>query len=677
MPTDTETRLRGLARALLVDDRPVTLAELREHDRPVATDHVALDRHRRATGSRRRWIVAGALVTASAAAIVAVVAGPSGRPRTQVTSTTPTSPIDAPTPTTTGSTSDDVTDATSIDGRLVLDPMPGGWKVDMIDDDLLGEPGEAIVVSRLYVDDVAHPETATAIEVTTYPDTVGTPSTNGTGVAVDVAGIEGTMTTDVLGRRVLVLRRDDRWFELTARGVDDERLVAMAAATGLAAGGDSAVIGSTALLPEMVELAVGHRWEAWFLPSNAGIEPAPSAHWSDSDRLLWYVGVIDESAATAQLVWANEIRSAEVRGQPATVFTFADDPGYRGATWTEGGRTYLVGSRALGTDELLAMLDSLRPATDPEWGAIATALRPPPASIDPATGLPTAGGVLPTGVTTFPVLDEDVLDRDAAQSTFAYYSHFSAGIDEAGTSWTGAIGRWTGSEATDVVAVTVRNRESTMPAPPTSPGRIDGVSELIGSATSQVFTTRDGAWIEVSGSDVDVLYDAIERITVSTEDGQVVGYTWAGGPPAGLVELAPPFATSFTTGAFPMLSWRGRATLSVSPMPALNLVARSGLPISEIDTPLGPGYVVEAPDGGVLDLLVPLPDGTTLEVAPVAATPEQAVDMLSLQELLTLVGSVRLVTETEWIEAYDPMLPVVPRTDPVIDTTVAGPIQQD
>ncbi len=159
-----------------------------------------------------------------------------------------------------------------------------------------------------------------------------------------------------------------------------------------------------------------------------------------------------------------------------------------------------------------------------------------------------------------------------------------------------------------------------------------------------------------------------ESSSVAELDGQVVGYTWAGGPPAGLVALAPPFATSFTTGAFPMLSWRGRATLSVSPMPALNLVARSGLPISEIDTPLGPGYVVEAPDGGVLDLLVPLPDGTTLEVAPVAATPEQAVDMLSLQELLTLVGSVRLVTETEWIEAYDPMLPVVPSSVPLVVT---------
>jgi hypothetical protein len=644
MPVDVETQLRQLGTALARESAPIAADEVMRPfvERGELDGDVVAVRG----GGYRRARRGGRLLAAVGVALVVIGGLAVAVDRVQEGGSTDSPGERVPAP-------------SAPPGALVLDPLPGGWTLQRATSNPWRSDGEVVTV---YAAQPGRGDQSATVFIQTVDADLGEPSMTGTVTDVDVAGVTGHLHDSAFGR-ALSFQRDGSWTTLTSQRYGDSALLAMAQAT-TTADDRSTVIASDALPSELVERRTGHLFEAWWIDDAATGQVAPQANWISGERSFWYMSVADPDGAVPLRARGTIFAETTVWGAEAIVSGYDPAGSYRSVAWPSDGRMYLVGSRGLSTDELVAMANLLRPATDDEWQAILDGFEPEPATVSPETGLPEPGTVIPTGVAQFPVLD---LDRaTSVRQIHASYSYYPSGITTPGRSFAGVVGIDHPEGPTNLITIYVSDPASPEQRPtPAEPGRIAGVSEtLYNNGSAALFTIADGRHVTLFNTpgDLDTMYAVIELIEPVVEDGTLAGYRFAGDLPAALSELEPPFSQGWDTGAFPQLSIDTGISISVNPAPALTIAAARPGNLERATIGGRPGYVNADPDNGaVVEIAVELDDGTTLHVTTAGTTRD---------ELMTLVEAIDLVDEQTWLRTY-PAEPAIVHPPPASTVPLA------
>jgi hypothetical protein len=353
------------------------------------------------------------------------------------------------------------------------------------------------------------------------------------------------------------------------------------------------------------------------------------------------------------------VTETSVNGQPAFFASLPNNQPHRSLTWVVGGRTIDLAGRNVTDDELIAFAESMRPATAIEWQNALSDTSPPVACTQPNCEWPLErGSVIPSGVSQFPVIADDLVPDDGRGATFASYSYFFAGAEHAegtltlGSSWTGVIGSELDETIDNVVTITVSSGASTEQLAVVE-GRDPDVGEyFFDTGIELVKTLPNGVAVIVQGVDVDELYDLLDQIEPTLIDGSLAGYELTGELPDGLVELERPFERGLAAGAYPQLAvHRDTVNLTVTPTPAL--VSVSGWwpgPIERTTIAGRPALVYEPKGAGYVNIAIELDDRTTLTLGS---------RDLSRDQLIALAPRVELVDEQTWVDLYDPLLPTI------------------
>ena len=631
MSTTLEDRLRALGDDLLAASAPITRSDL--HDVVVV----------RSIAPRRRGRLAAAAMLAAAAAVIAVV----------VVTTRPDEHHSI--------------GVTSADGRMLLDPLPDGWELGGIDETPLMENSNRV---HLYQRSTGG---AAQLSVQVFDARWNEPYVPDQHRGVSVAGHDGSIynANDIVGQRAVSYLVEGSWVVVTATGLGDDELIALAAGVTV----DDLTSGSIqpeALPPGFTDLGVVWQRLVGFVTEAAGSNQGPQVNWHQDDSGFGFYSVPGEDSAPLLRFFTDTVEHVEVRGVEAWLVTVANGPELLGIVWVESGRTYFANGFRLDRDELLGLVTRLGAASDDEWDRAVASLRPPMATIGAATEVPAPGSMIPTRITQFPALPADALSALGNPTPFAQYLYYSAGVDHPGSLWEGAIGPDDPTSSADDIVITVAD-EGNAEVAPAEPGHTPDIRERNFGTGTELYTTRDGYQIVLRGTDVDLMYDASDLVQPLVVDGLLAGYRFSGSLPAGLGETAAPVRHGFESGSFPNLSFNGGAArITVRTDPLANLLASDLADFTLHDTALGTAYVqsregiTESPDGTWVQAHVELSDGSTLSVES---------SWLTVDEVIALIDSIQLVTQAEWEARYDPMPAIVHGNEAggssATDTTVA------
>jgi hypothetical protein len=258
--------------------------------------------------------------------------------------------------------------------------------------------------------------------------------------------------------------------------------------------------------------------------------------------------------------------------------------------------------------------------------------------------------VIPTGVTQFPIIDDAIVPDNGAGPTYAYYSYYSAGIETTGISWGGAVSATTAGGTPQTIRVTVSDPSSAEQIP-TVPGRTPDVAEYDYGDGTLLVTTTDNYTVVVQGHNIDSLYALIALVRPRIDHDRLAGYTIDAAQSDQFIEVSPPYAHDFATGAYPVVNvHNGAMTITVDPTPALNMATNLIGPLDSITTTHGNGYLYTAPNNAYLSLFITLDDGTTLHVES---------SKLDRQQLVAATDAIQLTNETTWRSRYQPSLAIV------------------
>lgn len=642
MTTNVAERLAALGDTLHTATAPITADEVRAAtstaDDGLASGEVVLLNVRPA--SRRLWRTPLVVAAAAAVIIVGLAAVVQTRPN------------------------DDNDIATTVpltsDGRATIVDVPTGWKLAGLSD-FTDNGSDPALVSRVYAADAERPETGLAIEIMSYPSIAASPAFPSDVTAVDIGGASAKQYLDDQGRNTLAFERDDRWYVLLGQQVTDDQLVVAAEHARADADGDGAVIDPSGLPGGFVEIGSGFRSFRWLLPSSTASDSNPQVAWRQGNSFdgpyVSATSVLGDGLMAAQRLWSDRVDEIQIHGLPALVIT---GDGSTGVVWFEQGRTWFVTGYQVGTDVVVDFATKLSGVSDREWTAMHAALAPP-AATSTNGGPAQPGSLVPSGTTVFPRIDGNLVTDLGRGPTYAYYSYSSAGIETAGSTWSGALRKQRADGTIDTVRITVTSPESALPHGDNPPGRKPGVSEWNYGSGSSLYTLIDSYDVTVDGTDIDLLYEVLDSIEPTTDDGQLSGYRFPNGLPAGLVEVARPFGRTFNTGAFPTVSiHNGALTMRIDPAPIENVLGDWPDLTGTATTALGIAHFDPSNDTGII--AIELANGGTLQLTSQDLTTDQ---------MLALVPSIDLVDEATWQAEYHPRVAIVP----VIVSTTTGQIE--
>lgn len=259
------------------------------------------------------------------------------------------------------------------DGAMTL-PSASGMHVQWA----TNEPPGAGADQRRYATSGPQPETATYIRLTSYVN--GAPADHDPGCMLGDESVTSETLAD--GAAVCLAPRGEsepfgrlamnRWPDtiLLEGNATDAELLAAADAVAADPVGGGFDIDATGL-PAGVALTGTGASVSDFASSAADptASSMASVSWSDqAGRSMFYVATPDDESFLPNLrLGFTAVTDTTVRGVPAFVRTLAEQPGYLGVVWREDGRTFQVGSQGLTLDELLGLVEQLRPATAADW----------------------------------------------------------------------------------------------------------------------------------------------------------------------------------------------------------------------------------------------------------------------------------------------------------------------
>ena len=628
-----DDRLRGLGDGLLRESPPITIDEVRDGGVRLVTVPDEAERIADASTARRL----PRIVWPAAAAVLVVVLVVAVR-----------------------GTDDPPSAAPSQDGRVLLDAAVEGWALLGLDD---SGRWDASTRSHLYV---SVDDPTKAIQVSVFDADFMTPDLEGSSPVALRDGREAEIVDqEFIGGRAVAYEVDGVWVNVSSNGVTDEVLVELAGAVrrdGLTA----------SIPPELVPVGFEDRGsvrqrESTFVTDDAGEVGGPAILWSSGERIFWTSSVPGPESVEVMVAFGSDLERLDVRGTEGAAFSLPEQPSFQGLVWVEGGRSFFAGSNGVARDELVRLVERLRPVSVEEWDRAVASIAPPVAVLDPEAGLPAPGSLVPTRVSLFPYLPEDAIPVEGGGSTFATYGYDQAGVETPGSSWIGAVGPG-GEVGTghDVVIQVADPAIALLGRPPTVDGRVEGVSEYDFGDGAQLFTERDGVSISVQGSDKDVLYSLIEQVRPLVDDGVLGGYELVGELPAGLAVTAAPYGVGIETGSTPFVQVGNTMSLRVDRAPVNFVLATEGGPFELVSTPLGDTWISarefsEIPGRTVYTAVVGLEDGTTLWAQS---------QFLTQDEFLNALGAVQLVDRAAWEAIYDPMPAIVPRLAEGTEATV-------
>lgn len=621
-----DDRLRSLGDALLRESRPITIDEVRDGGVPLLAVPDVAEGIADASTARRSprliWSAAAAVLMA-----VLVVVATRGNERSPSA-------------------------AASSDGRMLLDATVEGWALVGLNDSLEWDPSSR---SHLYVD-ITDP--TRAIQVWTYDADYMTPDLEGSSsVPLRDGRTADIVDSPSVGGRSVAYEVDGVWVTVSSNAVSDDVLIEMAGAV-LPTAGLTASIPPEVIPAGFEDKGIVRQREASFVTDDAGEVGGPSSHWSSGDRNLWVYSVPAPESAEVMVAFTSNLEPLDLRGTDGVAFSLPTQPSFQGLAWVESGRSFFAGSNELSRDELVELVEGLRPVSVDEWDRAVASIAPPVAVLEPGAGLPAPGSVVPTRVTLFPYLPDSAVPARGGGPTYANYGYNSAGIEIPGSSWVGAVGPAGSMGSGDDIVITVADAAiDAMFRPPTIDGRVDGVSEYDYGDGALLYLDRDGVSISVQGRDKDLLYSMIDLVQPIIDDGVLSGYELVGDLPTGLAVTAAPYGYGIETGSMPSVRIVNTLTLTIDRAPVNHLLARQGTSFELVSTPLGDTWlstreISEVPSGTLHSALVALSDGTTL-----AAQSE----FLTRDEFLAAVGAVQLIDRAEWEAIYRPAPAMIPR----------------
>ena len=221
---------------------------------------------------------------------------------------------------------------------------------------------------RIYATDSPQPEEGPALIVSGYEDIVGPPGPHPE--TVTVRGVAADLVDGIGGSRTLVFFVDGFIYSLTAFGMTDEQLVAVAESAQPSPDGYGAII-DPSLLPEGVtQQFVGWR-ESWFVSAEASAQTAPRVEFDGpiDGASGVFVSFADPRLARLSRLAYGDVRDVVVNGWPGYVWA-SEAADSAAVVWATGSHTVYLTGVGLNAEALLDVAESLRPASDEEWSAV-------------------------------------------------------------------------------------------------------------------------------------------------------------------------------------------------------------------------------------------------------------------------------------------------------------------
>lgn len=630
-----DDRLRALGDALLRENLPITIDEIRDGCGPLLSVPDVAEESGDVPPARRSlrliWTAAAAVL-----AVVLVVVATRGSERT---------PSAAP----------------SSDGRMLLDATVEGWALVGLNDSLVwGRTSR----SHLYVD-ITDP--TRAIQVQAFDADYMSPDLGGSrSVTLRDGRTAEIVNVPSLGGRSVAYEDDGVWVTVNSNAVADDVLFEMAGAV-MRSEELTASIPPELIPPGFEDRGIVRQGEPNFVTDDAGEGGGPTMRWENGERSFWVYSVPGPESAEVMVAFKSNLEMLDVRGAEGAAFSLPEQPSFQGLAWVESERSFFAASNELTRHELAELVEGLRPVSIDEWDRAIASIAPPVAVLDAGAGLPAPGSLVPTRVTLFPYLPDSAVPARGGGPTYANYGYSPAGVEIPGSWWIGAIGPAGTAGSGDDILITVANPAlDALFRPPTVDGRFDGVSEYEWNGGAELYLDRDGVSISVQGSDKDLLYSVIDLVQPIIDEGQLNGYELVGDLPADLAVTAAPYGYDIETGSMPSVRIVNTLSLTIDRAPLSNLLARQGKPFELVSTPLGDTWlstqeISEVASGTLHTAFVTLADGTTLTAQS---------EFLTRDEFLAAIGSVQFIDRAEWEAIYRPTPAIIPRQENTTASTV-------
>jgi len=261
------------------------------------------------------------------------------------------------------------------DGRVTAGPLPAGWH--LVHASERATAGSDEFVQRIYATSDLAPERQAALTVTSIPERLGSPVVPETSTPVTVQGVPGHSWPIGANRHSVAFGPIDGFFyRVVSTNLSLEQTLASAEAVHQDPGGYGAVIDPAVLPDGVVEQAAGFESEVWFISRDAATEPITEIGWGDGADGYVFIMTLEQDAATMALsrLAFDEIDDATVHGHPGYRATYTQQATpFHAVAWSDGDRSYIVGSITLGLDQVEAIAATVRPATREEWAAMTEA----------------------------------------------------------------------------------------------------------------------------------------------------------------------------------------------------------------------------------------------------------------------------------------------------------------
>ena len=179
-----------------------------------------------------------------------------------------------------------------------------------------------------------------------------------------------------IGGRSVAYEVDGMWVTVSSNAVADEVLVELA---GTVRPTEEL---TASIPPELIpagfeDEGIVRQREASFVTDDAGEVGGPSVNWSSGDRIFWTYSVPGSESAEVMAAFTSSLERLDLRGTDGVAFSLPSQPSFQGLAWVEGGRSFFAGSNGVMRDELVELVEGLRPMTGDEWSRAAAAIAPP------------------------------------------------------------------------------------------------------------------------------------------------------------------------------------------------------------------------------------------------------------------------------------------------------------
>jgi hypothetical protein len=278
------------------------------------------------------------------------------------------------------------------------------------------------------------------------------------------------------------------------------------------------------------------------------------------------------------------------------------------------------------------------PATtdpEPDSPSTSTTVEAPPSTMD------LEPSATPSVIDNFPILDPS--DFPASEPEIVIVGGWSQRSGEYG--WVGIVGSPATSPDT---APTTLTQVQAMPIsavynPQSIPGRRDGVRESTFDNLSSLSWEVGEIRFVITGPDIELLYELIDRIHAIEQTSDRGGYEFVGGLPDGIVELEPP--RPLTAGWFPGIldaDESARLSLYMDDQSPLHAMVQGGGDVQPVTVNGHPGYI-STRNGSVIGLAFAI---ATDETVSISYSP------YSEAELIAIAEQIEFTDEATWRDHY-------------------------